>query len=148
MLDTAAYWFGPLGGDFHVYASNCYENRAPDHVVFGSEATDPHLELEVTLLSWRNHFSCDVFAEHGSAHVRSLCKWGPASFTKRMRIRPSGRPLEETITLTKDDPTWALEYAEFVQRCKHGVRTDLSVDGWLNRLLRRLSEAAVSSAAA
>ena len=60
-----------------VVSSRCFENRAPDHVVLGSRSTTPQLELEMTLLSWRNHFTCDVFAENGSAHIRSLCKWGP-----------------------------------------------------------------------
>ena len=67
----------------------------------------------MTLLNWRNHFTCDLFAEHGSAHIASLCKWGPTSFTVRTRVLPSGRPPEETVTLVQDDPTWAAEYAHF-----------------------------------
>ena len=62
-------------------SSRCFENRAPDHVVFGSRGATPQLEFEMTLLCWRNHFTCDVFAENGSAHISSLCKWGPSSFT-------------------------------------------------------------------
>ena len=79
LLDTAKFWFGELGNDFHVVSANCFENRAPDHVVIASKTTVPKLELEMTLLSWRNHFTCDVFAEKGSAHIRSLCKWGPTT---------------------------------------------------------------------
>ena len=67
----------------------------------------------MTLLSWRNHFTCDVFAENGSAHISSLCKWGPSEFTHRARILPSGRPPEQSVTLVQDDPTWALEYEHF-----------------------------------
>ena len=58
-------------------------------------AAQPRLELEMTLLSWRNHFTCDVLAENGAAHIRSLCKWGPSTFTHRTRVLPSGRPPEE-----------------------------------------------------
>jgi hypothetical protein len=100
----------------------------------------------MTLLSWRNHFTCDVFAEQGSAHIRSLCKWGPSSFTLRTRVLPSGRPPEEVTTLTQDDPTWALEYAHFKALCTGGYATDLSNDLWLQRHLRRLGDAAIAEA--
>jgi len=92
LLDTVRFWFGELGDEFSIFSSDCFENRSPDHVVVGSRHTEPRLELEMTLLSWRNHFTCDVFGEKGSAHISSLCKWGPATFTKRARILPSGRP--------------------------------------------------------
>ena len=81
----------------------------------------------------------DVFAESGSAHISSLCKWGPATFVRRTRILPSGRPLEDTITLAEGDPTWELEYAHFRSLCQKGVKADLSNDLWLNKLLRRLA---------
>ena len=106
----------------------------------------PQLELEMTLLNWRNHFTCDLFAENGSAHIRSLCKWGPSSFTLRRRVLPSGRPPEDTITLVQDDPTWELEYAHFKSLCAGGHRTDLSRDIQLNRVLRQLGQAAVAEA--
>ena len=97
----------------------------------------------MTLLSWRNHFTCDIFAEKGSAHIESLCKWGPSTFTRRTRVRPSGRPPEEAVTLVQDDPTWAAEYADFKERIAAGAVTDLSNDLWLLRVLRRLGNEAV-----
>ena len=30
-----------------------------------------------------------------------------------MRVLPSGRPPEESMTLVQDDPTWAIEYDHF-----------------------------------
>jgi scyllo-inositol 2-dehydrogenase (NADP+) len=147
LLDTVRFWFGGVGDDFTVISANCFENRAPDHVVLMSRAGAPALELEMTLLSWRNHFTCDVLAENGTAHIRSLCKWGPASFTYRSRVLPSGRPPEETVTLVQDDPTWALEYEHFKALCAAGRTTDLADDLWLNRVLRTLGEAAVKEAA-
>ena len=147
LLDTARFWFGELGEDFQIVSANCFENRAPDHVVMISKTARPKLEFEMTLLSWRNHFTCDVFAEKGTAHIRSLCKWGPTTFIHRTRILPSGRPPEESITLVEDDPTWALEYAHFKALCERGATTDLSTDLWLNRLLRRLGRDAQKEAA-
>ncbi len=147
LLDTIDFWFGAPGEDFRIFASNRFENRAPDHVVLGSERTHPRFECEMTLLSWRNHFTCDVFAEKGSAHIESLCKWGPTTFTKRIRVLPSGRPPEEAATLVQDDPTWTLEYAHFTRLCESGAQADLAKDLWLNRLLRRLGKAAAEMAA-
>lgn len=103
----------------------------------------PQFEFEMTLLSWRNHFTCDVFAENGSAHISSLCKWGPSSFTLRMRVLPSGRPSEEATTLVQDDPTWAMEYQHFKSLCADRHFGDLANDMWLNRVLRQLSDVAI-----
>jgi len=146
LLDTSRFWFGDLGDDFAINFASNFENRAPDHVVFGSNSARPKLEMEMTLLMWRNHFTCDVFAEKGTAHIRSLCKWGPTTFTVRKRILPSGRPPEESITLTEDDPTWAAEYAYFKSLVENAAETDLSTDIWLNRLLRTLGDEAVQKA--
>ena len=146
LLDTAQFWFGDIGEDFRVVSSRCFENRAPDHVVLASRSAKPQLELEMTLLNWRNHFTCDLFAENGSVHIRSLCKWGPSSFTLRRRVLPSGRPPEDTVTLVQDDPTWELEYAHFKEVCAGGYVTDLSNDIRLNRMLRGLGEAAIAEA--
>jgi predicted dehydrogenase len=147
LLDTARFWFGDIGDDFRVTSVSRFENRAPDHVVVASDTSRPKLELEMTLLSWRNHFTCDILAERGSAHIESLCKWGPTTFTHRIRVLPSGRPAEHPITLTQDDPTWALEYDHFKRLCSEGKPTDLGNDIWLLRTLSRLSEQATEAAA-
>lgn len=146
LLDTAAFWFGKPTEEFEVISSRRFENRAPDHVVIGSPRSQPQLEFEMTLLSWRNHFTCDVFAEKGSAHIRSLCKWGPSTFTVRSRVLPSGRPPEEAVTLTQADPTWEAEYAHFKQLCATPAPADLSHDLWLQQTLQRLGDQAVKEA--
>lgn len=139
LLDTARFWFGDIGDDFKVVSASRFENRAPDHVVVGAESSSPKFEFEMTLLSWRNHFTCDVFAENGTAHIESLCKWGPTTFTHRTRVLPSGRPSEEAVTLVQEDPTWALEYRHFKQLVAARIPTDLSNDRWLLRALGRMS---------
>lgn len=144
LLDTCRFWFGDIGTNFAVAAVNAFENRAPDHVVIANEANRPRIELEMTLLMWRNHFTCDILAEKGTAHIESLCKWGPTTFTQRTRILPSGRPPKESVTLVQDDPTWAAEYAHFKGLCTRGAGTDLSSDLWLHRVLARLGKDALS----
>ncbi|MGC1777970.1 MAG: Gfo/Idh/MocA family oxidoreductase [Xanthobacteraceae bacterium] len=148
VLDTARFWFGDIGEDFSIVSADRFENKSPDHVVFAATRSRPRLEFEMTLLSWRNHFTCDVFAENGSAHISSLCKWGPSEFVHRVRVLPSGRPPERSVTLVQDDPTWALEYEHFKNLCAQRHLTDLSNDIWLNRVLRKLGAEASELAAA
>lgn len=142
LLDTLTFWLGPIEQPFQITSASCFENRSFDHVSFGAVGK-PLLQLETSLLSWRNHFYADVHAEKGSAHITSLCKWGPSAFTVRGRVLPSGRPDEEAVTLVKADPTWALEYDHFKSLCRTGgasLRTDL----WISDTLNALSAAALS----
>ena len=139
LLDTCRFWFPDLSDGFRVVSADCFENRAPDHVVIGNTDGAMRIQLEMTLLSWRNHFTCDVFAENGSAHIESLCKWGPSTFTRRTRVLPSGMPPEERTALVQSDPTWAAEYAHFKRLCAARVPADLSTDFWLQTTLDRLA---------
>ena len=139
LLDTLRFWIGDdFDAKFEIRDAYKHENKSFDHVVIGSNDS-PAIQLEMTMLSWRNHFTCDVFAEKGSAHIESLCKWGPSTFIHRTRILPSGRPPEETETLEQDDPTWNLEYDHFVDLCKNKGGHNLANDLWINRTLRNLS---------
>ena len=137
LLDTVLYWFGRLEAPFEVWSANRFENRAFDHFSFGSNGS-PVLQLEMTLLNWRNHFYADIFAEKGSAHIRSLCKWGPTSFMVRDRKLPSGRPDEESVVLVQPDPTWKLEYDYFKKMCAEGG-TNIDNDIWINTVLNQLA---------
>ena len=138
LLDTALFWLGkPING-FKIHSANCFENRSYDNICFGANS-DPVLQFEVSLLSWRNHFYADVFAEKGSAHINSLCKWGPSTFSVRDRKFPSGRPDEESITLVQPDPTWAIEYAYFIKLCETGLG-NIGNDIWINNTLQSLSD--------
>ncbi len=142
LLDTLRFWLGDdFDMPFEVRGAFCHENRSFDHVVIGSN-TGPAVQLEMTMLAWRNHFTCDIFAEKGSAHIESLCKWGPSTFIHRTRVLPSGRPPEHAQTLVQADPTWDAEYNHFVGLCKSGGQGNLSNDIWLNRTLRELAQQA------
>ena len=147
LLDTVDFWFGDTGTEWHVVSADCFENRAPDHVVLGSVGP-PALELEMTLLSWRNHFTADVLAEKGSAHIASLCKWGLSTFTHRTRVLPSGRPPEIEESWEQDDPTWGLEYAHFKELCLDGASMDMNKDLRLFRALCSLGDEALRMAGA
>jgi scyllo-inositol 2-dehydrogenase (NADP+) len=143
LLDTCRFWFGNDIGDFRLLSSHRFENQAADHVVIGIDNQALRIELEMTLCMWRNHFTCDILAEKGSAHIESLCKWGPNTFTHRTRILPSGRPTESQITLVQPDPTWKAEYEYFKSLVEAAVPTDLSTDYWLQSHLQMLGEGVI-----
>ena len=138
LLDTALFLFGENLGRFEPWSFNRFENRSLDHVLFGSTGV-PVMEMEATLLSWRNTFTADVFGEHGSSHIHGLCKWGPSSFTVRKRVLPSGKPNQETVTLECSDPTWAAEYEHFKRLCRTG-ESNLKNDFWVNSVLNSLAQ--------
>ncbi len=144
LLDTLYFWFGDQFGKFRVISSNCFENAAPDHVVLGSFDDPMRVELEMTLLMWRNSFTCDVMAERGTAHIDSLCKWGPSTFTERWRVFPSGVPDEKRFVLKQADPTWHLEYEFFKDLIETGAICNLDRDIWLNSTLSNLCNEIIS----
>ena len=139
LLDTCQYWFADSldHTKWAVISANRFENKAPDHVIIGYQDNVMSLELEMTMLMWRNHFTCDVLAEYGSAHIESLCKWGPSTFTYRERILPSGRPVEHQQTLVSPDPTWEKEYNHFKDLIRKRKGQDLS---WDRELFLRLND--------
>ena len=152
LLDTLLFWFGDLPGHFDLWSANRFENKAFDHISFGAQPVGdlPLMQLEATLLSWRNHFTADVHGEAGSAHISSLCKWGPTSFIRRKRVLPSGRPEEDTVNLEQPDPTWALEYDYFrklVAGSDPGAGSNLANDIRINSILNAVGAAALAGSA-
>jgi scyllo-inositol 2-dehydrogenase (NADP+) len=150
LIDTLLFWLPDAKEwSFRLHYARCHENAAFDHVLLDvASPAGPVIQLEMTLLSWRNHFTAEVIAECGSAHIESLCKWGPSEFTRRRRILPSGRPPEERAVLVQDDPTWASEYDHFLRLCAQATPCSLENDIWINRVLHRLAQDADLAGAA
>lgn len=138
MLDLAHFLFGPHAEPGELWNADRFENNAPDHVLFGYRGRRV-LEMEATLLSWRNTFRLDLFGELGSAHIDCLCKWGPSTLTLRKRILPSGRPEETVDLLEQPDPTWQLEFDHFLELCR-SAGTNLENDIWIHEKIRELGE--------
>ena len=136
MLDMAHFLFGPHGDAGELWCANRFENKAPDHVLFGYRGKRV-LEMEATLLSWRNTFHLDLFGELGSAHIDCLCKWGPSTLTVRKRVLPSGRPEETVEVVEQPDPTWQLEYDHFLALCTT-AGTNLENDIWIHEKIQAL----------
>jgi predicted dehydrogenase len=143
LLDISLLLFGPIENPFAPWSFNCFENRTFDHVTFGSTGSRPVIEMEATLLSWRNTFTIDIFGEMGSVHVNGLRKWGPSTFTVRKRVLPSGKPDEERLAIEQADLTWAAEYEHFKQLCQtggHNLQNDMWINAVLNQVSRQLVE--------
>lgn len=137
LLDTFLFWFDRRDYDFSMIRANCFENKAFDQLAFVSQQSEPFVQCELSLISWRNHFRADIYGEDGSAHISSLCKWGPSTFTLRKRILPSGKPSEESITLVQEDPTWQEEYCYFKNMCDQ-KENNLLNDLWIQEKLQNL----------
>lgn len=136
LLDILFYWFEEEEFDFKMVSNNTFENKSCDHALFISTGKTVYT-LEMSLLSWKNQFTCDIIGEWGSLHIDSLCKWGPSVFIKRKRVFPSGKPIEETLTLIQNDTTWATENDHFLNLCK-SKRNSLLNDMRINAVFKGL----------
>ena len=141
LIDTSKFFFNDLlSKKWVIVDKHKFENRSLDHCVIINSSKNFRIELEMTMLMWRNHFTCDILAENGTAHISSLCKWGPSKFIYRKRILPSGIPKEEQRVLVKSDPTWEIEYNYFKKLINERKKTDLNWQLKINKILSQLSE--------
>ena len=140
LLDICSYWFGNKidNKKWDIISCNNFENRSADHCVIINQSKAFRVELEMTMLMWKNHFTCDILAERGSAHIESLCKWGPSKFTVRERVLPSGIPSETQHTLIQKDPTWKEEYHFFKNLVNKRINVNLDWQVELNNILKEL----------
>jgi scyllo-inositol 2-dehydrogenase (NADP+) len=138
LLDWTLMLFGKPSVPPRVWAAHRFENRAFDHYHFAFQG-EPVLDYEMTMLSWRNTFRFDLFAENGSAHIDCLCKWGNSIYIERRRVLPSGRPQETVETKPQGDPTWAAEYKHFLQLCQHPTN-NIANDIWIDAMLAELGK--------
>ena len=140
LLDTLDYWLCDARQlSFKITSAFCHENKSFDHVIL-SHSSNFIIQLEVSLLSWKNTFSCDIICEKGSVHIDSLCKWGPSTLMLRKRLLPSGKPIEEKVVLEQNDPTWSEEYKYFLYLCNNIKSNTIEKDIWLNNTLMQLAK--------
>ena len=142
LLDWTLMLFGRPAVPARVWAAHRFENRAFDHYHFTFQGR-PVLDYEMTMLSWRNTFRLDLFAENGSVHIDGLCKWGPSTYTERRRKLPSGRPDEAVEVVPQGDPTWEAEYRHFVELCGN-PSNNIANDIWIESVLGELGRQAPS----
>ena len=137
LLDMVDFWWSLDSRAIDFVDVRRVENLAPDFAMFRLNGS-PNVWCEVTMLSWRNDFRCDIRGSEGSLHLSSLCKWGPTSLTVRTRVRPSGHPTERVMTLVQPDPTWRREYEHFRHLIDSGDKGNLSTSRDVARILGEL----------
>lgn len=108
LLDTFLYWFNFLPKKYFSVIKQKNELKCYDYFTFKSEEKFKTL-FTVSVLDWRNKFEANIIGSKGSLHINGLCKWGPSTFTKRIRKFPSGRPKEFIKIIKIKDPTWKSE---------------------------------------
>lgn len=138
LLDTLAFWLGRNQLDDLLVRSHKFETNSPDHAVVHVNIRGVAVIFEMSLCMWRNSFFSDLVGDKGSAHISSLCKWGPSVLTIRKRVLPSGKPLEELREVEMPDPTWALEHEYFFTQILNGAQTDFSTDIWISEALDQM----------
>jgi predicted dehydrogenase len=136
LLDWTLMLFGQPSVPPYLWAAHRFENRAFDHFHFAFPG-EPVIDYEMTMLSWRNTFRFDLFAENGSVHIDCLCKWGVSTYTERRRVLPSGRPQEIVEIKPQGDPTWEAEYQHFLQLCQY-PQNNIANDIWIDSVLKEL----------
>ena len=150
MLDLVDYWFpaGESSSDLNpeLQWAQQFENLSYDAFSMSLVRVPTFVQIEGSLLSWRNTFRLDVIGEDGSVHVDGLCKWGPSILRVRERVLPSGRPNEQEFVLEQPDPTWEAEYEHFRSICRSGdgggFQSDVAVSKALRQVERQLSDRA------
>ena len=137
LLDIVNIWFRKKF-KYKIVSSNKFENKSLDHVVINSVSKKLRIELEMTMCMWKNTHTTDIIGSKGSAHITSLCKWGPTQIIIRKRKLPSGIPSEKKLTLSIKDPTWSLEHKYFFDLIKRGVKTNFNNDIWIYKSLKNM----------
>jgi predicted dehydrogenase len=140
LIDISRNWFANKKFKFEVVSSNKFENKSLDHVVILFSSKNFRIEIEMTMCMWKNHFTCDVLGSKGSAHISSLCKWGPTNFIIRKRKLPSGIPSENKETLIMKDPTWKLEHNHFFDLIRKKIKTNFKNDIWIFKELKKMEK--------
>ena len=140
LMDIVRIWFGGKKFNFKIASSNKFENKSLDHVVILFSSKKFRIEIEMTMCMWKNHHTTDLLGSRGSAHITSLCKWGPTNFILRKRKLPSGIPLEKNKSLITKDPTWKLEHNHFFKLIKKKVKTNFENDIWIFKILKKMEK--------
>lgn len=145
-IDIACEWFGEVWSSCNASLIARYENESPDHCTIQAVDVLPHLQIELSLISWRNTFRADIIGSEGSLHIDGLAKWGESTLVLRERVLPSGRPKESVWRVPQGDPTWRLEYSHFVHLCQTGAATDLGRDRYIQGALSQIASSKVVDA--
>jgi len=110
-----------------------FENQSPDSANILFKMSGIQFNLEMSLCSWKNTFTCDIVGSNGSLHLSGLRKWGQSVLIQRTRKLPSGVPLEIEYVENEGDPTWDAEFNFFISQIDSKKQTNLKKDEWISK---------------
>ena len=137
IFDILNFIFGKTEIEFDFAVGNSFETKCFDNLIVNGSIAGARLSIELSLVSWKNEFRCDIVTDKGSVHVRSLCKWGPAKFIIRERTFPSGRPKEFSKVYEQPDPTWEREHDYFLSM-QNNTAKQLENNKWINSNFKKI----------
>lgn len=80
------------------------------------------MQCHLSITQWRNRFEFEVFGKEGYVKVDGLVKsYGAQRLTLGKRAAHGGAPTEQVREYPNDDPTWRLEWDDFMSGVEGGV---------------------------
>lgn len=138
LIDIIFFWFKPKINKILFANNNKFENKSSDHFQVIFKSNKILFTVEMTMCMWKNYFYCDILANKGSLHIKSLCKWSDSQLIHHKRIFPSGLPKEKTYCEKKGDPTWEKEHKFFFRSIKNNRSSDLIYNYKINNFLDKI----------
>ncbi len=136
LLDIFDFWFGFYPKK--IYTNSKEKNELNCYDFFSFSSKDKFLcNFTTSIISWRNTFKADIIGSNGSLHIDCLCKWGPSKLILRKRKFPSGKPIEKTYIIKKNDPTWKIEENYFKNLSKkknNNFKNDLMIKNCIKKI--------------
>jgi scyllo-inositol 2-dehydrogenase (NADP+) len=96
-----------------------FENRSPDYASITFNDSKKIINYEVSYVSWKNHFSIDLYSKKFSIHLNGLNKWGKSIIEIRKRTFPSGKPKIKTYKYDVKDISFFSETNDFIKNKLH-----------------------------
>lgn len=135
LFDVIDYWFNASTISSVLSNISRFENKSPDSASILFKMSGIQFNLEMSLCSWKNTFTCDIVGSNGSLHLNGLRKWGQSVLIHRTRKLLSGVPDEIEYVENEGDPTWEAEYNYFLNQINSLQKTDLKKDEWISKNL-------------
>lgn len=135
LFDVIDYWFNASTISNVLSNISRFENKSPDSANIQFKMSGIQFNLEMSLCSWKNTFTCDIVGSNGSLHLNGLRKWGQSVLIHRTRKLPSGVPDEIEYVENEGDPTWEAEYNFFLSQINSRQKTSLKKDEWIAKNL-------------
>lgn len=117
LIDLSSAIFSKIDLNYLKRASKIsFENKSPDYALITYHDNKKIINYEVSYVSWKNHFSIDLYSKKFSFHLIGLSKWGKSILEIRKRTYPSGKPTIQTYKYNAKDQSFVTETNNFIKK--------------------------------